>query len=135
MSSLLSSKREVDKLNDLLKQRENLVQDLQEELTMKDSLSVSELAGETRGGQELKTRSPDVEEKIYSSPKCGSTCSSPKPQQDNFGSPVLSRGGGSEESLSKIEAELEAELEKLELNINATSLEGRLSTLAEVSAH
>ncbi|CAA6662945.1 unnamed protein product [Spirodela intermedia] len=123
MSSFLSSSREVDKLNDLLKQRENLVQDLQEELVMKDSLSVSEIADETHKGQEHTNHSPDVEEKIYSSPKCGSTSSSPEPQQDNLGSPALSRGGESEESLSKIEAELEAELEKLELNINATSLE------------
>ncbi|CAA7399368.1 unnamed protein product [Spirodela intermedia] len=120
MSSFLSSSREVDKLNDLLKQRENLVQDLQEELVMKDSLSVSEIADETHKGQEHTNHSPDVEEKIYSSPKCGSTSSSPEPQQDNLGSPALSRGGESEESLSKIEAELEAELEKLELNINAT---------------
>lgn len=35
--------------------------------------------------------------------------------------------------MSKIEAELEAELEMLELNINASSLDRRLSNLVEVS--
>jgi predicted DNA-binding transcriptional regulator len=39
----------------------------------------------------------------------------------------------SPEPMSKIEAELEAELERLELNINASSLDRRLSGLVEVS--
>ena len=36
------------------------------------------------------------------------------------------------ESMSKIEAELEAELERLGLDMNASSLEGKLSELVEV---
>ena len=39
-------------MNDLLKQTENLVQDLQDELEMKDSLTVKELAIEDYGSQD-----------------------------------------------------------------------------------
>ncbi|KAJ3693717.1 hypothetical protein LUZ60_009197 [Juncus effusus] len=43
LSSILSNKKEFEKLNDKLKSSENLIQDLQEELEMKDSLTVKEL--------------------------------------------------------------------------------------------
>ncbi|CBI15120.3 unnamed protein product, partial [Vitis vinifera] len=44
--SQISNKREVDEMKELLQRTENLVQDLQEELEMKDSLTVKELANE-----------------------------------------------------------------------------------------
>lgn len=87
----------MEKLDKLLKHKENLVQDLQEELEMKDSLTVKELAVE------------DYE------------------SQDNSFDKMAE-----EESLSKIEAELEAELERLESNMNSTRFEAKLSNATEV---
>lgn len=97
ISSFLKNKREMEKLDKLLKHKENLVQDLQEELEMKDSLTVKELAVE------------DYE------------------SQDNSCDHMAE-----EESLSKIEAELEAELERLESNMNSTRFEAKLSNLTEL---
>lgn len=87
----------MEKLDKLLKHKENLVQDLQEELEMKDSLTVKELAVE------------DYE------------------SQDNSFDKMAE-----EESLSKIEKELEAELERLESNMNSTRFEAKLSNATEV---
>lgn len=97
ISSFLKNKREMEKLDKLLKHKENLVQDLQEELEMKDSLTVKELAVEDYESQ-------------------GNSC-------DKM---------AEEESLSKIEAELEAELERLESNMNSTRFEAKLSNATEV---
>ncbi|KDP31348.1 hypothetical protein JCGZ_11724 [Jatropha curcas] len=123
VSSLLASRREADKLRDLLKQSENLVQDLQEELEMKDSLTVKEIAEE-------KCESQDTCENLfhYRAP------SLLLPSMDDS-TKNLSCCGKAEESpedMSKIEAELEAELERLGLNMNTSSLERRLSDLVEV---
>ena len=49
ITSIMANKREIDKLRELLKQNENLVQDLQEELEMKDSMTVKELQNENYG--------------------------------------------------------------------------------------
>ncbi|XP_073048522.1 uncharacterized protein [Primulina eburnea] len=97
VSSFLENKREMEKLNKLLKHKENLVQDLQEELEMKDSMTVKELVVE------------DYE------------------SQDNSCDQMAE-----EESLSKIEAELEAELERLESNMNSTRFEVKLSNVTEL---
>ncbi|XP_072989095.1 uncharacterized protein [Typha latifolia] len=99
LSSVLSNKREVQKLSDMLKRTENLVQDLQEELDMKESLTVNEVIHEASRNAEGEQNQPQTTEG---------------------------------ESMSKIEAELQAELERLELNMNANSLEGRISALGEV---
>ena len=42
----------MEKLRELLKQNENLVQDLQEELDMKDSMTVKELHSDNYGSQD-----------------------------------------------------------------------------------
>ena len=47
ISSSLSNKKEFDTLKGTLKQMENLVQDLQDELEMKEGLTVKELPNET----------------------------------------------------------------------------------------
>ncbi|KAM7471464.1 hypothetical protein LguiA_009647 [Lonicera macranthoides] len=86
ISSFLASKPEVNKLNELLKQAANLVQDLQEELEMKDSLTVKELVLEDFETQDM--------------------------YNDSYN-------------------KLEAELERLELNTNSSSLERKLSDLFE----
>ncbi|XP_073299690.1 uncharacterized protein [Primulina huaijiensis] len=98
VSSFLENKREMEKLDKLLKHKENLVQDLQEELEMKDSLTVKELTVE------------DYE------------------SQDNSCDQMAE-----EESLSKIEAVLEAELERLESNMNSTRFKAKLSYVSVVS--
>lgn len=126
MSSIIANQKEVDKLKELLKQTENLVQDLHEELEMKDSLTVKELASENCESQgthndSLRDTAPTpfslehsvIDRRVFTkesySPKVGET----------------------PDSMSKIEAELEAELERLGLNMSASRLERRLPS-AEV---
>lgn len=128
VSSFAANKREVEKLNDLLEQTENLVQDLQDELEMKDALTVKELPIEDYESQDMCKRSDNKSEP-------NSFCS-----QQNWdgsmkccGKELLDEKAEEEsESVSKIEAELEAELERLELNMNSLSLEKRLSSLVEL---
>ncbi|GMI76783.1 hypothetical protein HRI_001347600 [Hibiscus trionum] len=126
--SYIGNKREIEKLRGFLKQTENLVQDLQEELEMKDSLTVKELVNENYESQEAYDNSfPDRETKL----------SSLEHNTDN-----LTRLNGEElyhqkveesaESMSKIEAELEAELEMLGLNMSVSNLERGLPDLVEM---
>lgn len=99
ISSSLSSKKDLDSLNGTLKRMENLVQDLQDELEMKEGLTVKELPNETSGEQDdgnIKAHTPDSV------------------------------------SMSKIEAELEAELARLELNITSNHLEEEPFDLSEI---
>ncbi|XP_027331526.1 uncharacterized protein LOC113846945 [Abrus precatorius] len=128
ITSILANKREMDKLRELLKQTKNLAQDLQEELEMKDSMTVKELHSENYGSQdtcdhsfcdrELNGFSP--EKHMDSSPMtdCKKSCDQ--------------KGEESSEPMSKIEAELEAELERLGLNMNESSPERPLSELVEL---
>ncbi|CAA0411210.1 hypothetical protein ISN44_As05g056330 [Arabidopsis suecica] len=88
MSSFMASQAEVSKVKQELKQTENLVHDLEDELEMKDTLIVKEI---------------DIEKAAESS-----------------------------ESISNIEAELEAELERLEINMNSSNIETRLSDIIEM---
>lgn len=122
----MANKREMDKLNKLLKQSTNLVQDLQDELEMKDSLTVKELAVEDFESRDLHNASYCDDDVHASSPemKLGNSLGDsteefyhPKPE---------------EESMSRIEAELEAELERLESSINSSRLERKISNMAEV---
>ena len=99
ISSSLSSKKDLDSLNGTLKRMENLVQDLQDELEMKEGLTVKELPNETSGELDdgnIKAHTPDSI------------------------------------SMSKIEAELEAELARLELNITSNHLEEEPFDLIEI---
>ncbi|KAK2991570.1 hypothetical protein RJ640_013830 [Escallonia rubra] len=124
LSSFLTNKRAVHKVNELLKQTKNLVQDLQEELEMKDSLTVKELAIEDHETQDKINGSYSVEaadaffvgqnsdETTYD---CGES-HHPKAEEEYF---------------TNIEAELEAELERLEVNMNSSSLDRKMSNLVE----
>ncbi|XP_041013275.1 uncharacterized protein LOC121256512 [Juglans microcarpa x Juglans regia] len=87
MSTILAHKREAEKLNDQLKQTKQLVQDLHEEIEMKDLLTIKVLGNR------------DLEKK----PDYGKT-------EDYV-------------AISKIEAELEADLERLQSNMKPSSLE------------
>ncbi|XP_021285617.1 uncharacterized protein LOC110417551 [Herrania umbratica] len=128
ISSYMGNRREVDKLRGLLKQTENLVQDLQEELEMKDSLTVKELANENYESRETydnsfhdrATNSCSLEQNIDNSTRYDG--------KELYYEKVKE----SSESISKIEAELEAELERLGLNMNVSNMERRLSDLVEL---
>ena len=125
----MTSKKEVDKLKELLKQNENLVQDLQEELELKDSLTVKELANENDESHDTSDNS------------ISKRASDGFPFQQNIDSVTRHDGGvsyflkvdESSESISNIEAELEVELERLGLNMNAPNLDRSLSDVIEVS--
>ncbi|KAL6847329.1 hypothetical protein ACP4OV_023182 [Aristida adscensionis] len=99
LSCSLLNKKELDTLNGTLKRMENLVQDLQDELEMKEGLTVKELPNETFGECEDGTSKADIVDS---------------------------------EPMSKIEAELEAELARLELNITSKHLVEETSELNEV---
>lgn len=120
ISSFLANKQEMEKLNKLLKQTENLVQDLHEELEMKDSLTVKELAIEDYKSQDVHkdSYSDDAGHALSLEQNCDEEYSNQKAE---------------DESLSKIEAELEAELERLESTMNSSRLEGKLSNRTKVS--
>lgn len=129
ISALLLKRKEVDELNKLLKQSEDLVQDLQEELEMNDSFSVKELAYGTYESQNLKHWNSKPEDSTVLAQNHNMTPHSASPdEQDHL---HLNKAGGNSESLRKIEAELEAELERLEQNINDCSLEQGMSHLGE----
>lgn len=132
LSSALSSKKEVEKLNDMLKHSNSLVQDLQEELEMNNSLVVKELVNEACVDEQHQNNVSDFVAQVYAPLKHDLNFSSPKQQENKSNSQNLSRSDGKKESLSIIEAELEAELERLEINMNALSLKGRISALAEL---
>ncbi|XP_052179587.1 uncharacterized protein LOC127792945 [Diospyros lotus] len=119
ISSLIANKREVDRLTHLLKQTENLVQDLQDELEMKDSLTVKELSSEHYEPHDTLNGSSSSEHNLAGSVKFDTKELLDQKAEDDS------------KSMSKIEAELEAELERLELTMKSSSLEGRLSNVVE----
>ncbi|XVF08928.1 hypothetical protein REPUB_Repub07fG0046900 [Reevesia pubescens] len=128
LSSYIGNRREVEKLRGLLKQTENLVQDLQEELEMKDSLTVKELANENYESRETyensfhdrATNSSSLEQNLDNSTRYDG--------KESYYEKVEE----SSESMRKIEAELEAELERLGLNMNVSNVERRLSDVVEL---
>ncbi|RDX97658.1 hypothetical protein CR513_19545, partial [Mucuna pruriens] len=128
ITSIVANKREMDKLRELLKKTENLVQDLQEELEMKDSMGVKELHNENYGSQGTCDHS-----------FCDKELNGFSPEKHTDNSPIIDckisydqKEEESSESMSKIEAELEAELERLGLNMNESSPERPLSELVEL---
>lgn len=122
----VANKRGVDNLNDLLNQTKNLVQDLHEELEMKDLYIVKEV-----GNEDFESRGTNEIPFLNHTPIASST----EPELDKSikydeKGPDYHKAEDSE-AISKIEAELEAELERLELNMKTSSLE-RISDYVEV---
>ncbi|CAK7323236.1 unnamed protein product [Dovyalis caffra] len=127
ISSLIANGREVDQLKEVLKQTENLVQDLQEELDMKDSLTVKELANENIESQDTCDNSFH-----YRALNPHLLMQNVNDSMNNIGIESYNENAEqSSESRSKIEAELEAELERLGLNMNPSAPQIRLSDLVE----
>lgn len=119
MANVVASESEVDNLNELLKRAENLVRDLQEDLDMKDMLTVMELAREDN--QLSRTNSP-----ASFMPKMVSSSSKAKPHESIEYDRQIATG-----QMTEIEAELEAELERLELNMKTSTLES-ISDFVEI---
>ncbi|KAJ8451485.1 hypothetical protein Cgig2_017876 [Carnegiea gigantea] len=116
--TVIANKLEVEKLKESLKQTENVAQDLHEEFEMKDSLTVKEL--------DNNDDSQDTHENW-----CGNKKLTMFPKQldtrplikcDDEESIIQKEA----ESMSKIEAELEEELERLEQSMKGPALKGRL---------
>ena len=127
ISSLMSYRQEVDKLSALLKQTEDLVQDLQEELDMKDSLTVKEIVVKGHELQETHEDTIDKDEEVVA------FSSEQKFGQLTEGQDEDCDERAQEDSMRKIEAELEAELATLELNMTSLTLDSQFSDLLEVS--
>ena len=127
MYNIIAQKLEIEKLKESLNQSENLVQDLQEELEMKDSLTVKELVIDDSSQDAHETSLIGKELNMFSSETDADLLM--RCANDESASPK------EVESMSKIEAELEAELERLELSMNGTTLHGKLSGAIEVSLH
>ncbi|KAG6687071.1 hypothetical protein I3843_11G052500 [Carya illinoinensis] len=127
LSSFKTNKREVDSLKEKLKQTQNFIQDLQDELDMKDSMIVKELANESYKSKDTCDNSCDRTLTV-ASPELSIDISTKYDGKKLYDQSVEE----SSEPMSKIEAELEAELERLELNMNASSLDRRFSDLVEL---
>lgn len=128
ISSLMANGREVNQLKEDLKHTQNLVQDLQEELEMKDSLTVKQLANENNESQDTCDNSFH-----YRASNPHLLIQNVNDSMNNIGAVSYNENTEqSPESMSKIEAELEAELERLGLNMNPSGPPRRLSELVEL---
>lgn len=122
LTATTSWKNEVDRLNMQLNQMQNLVQDLHEELDMKEMLMVKELDDESDPPPGEEDTPLSMEEPV----------SSPSKVNEFDGVKANdSRKAENLELLSRIEAELQAELEMLEQNIKTSELD-RISSVVEV---
>lgn len=110
LSATSSGKSEVDELNTQLKQMQSLVQDLHEELDMKETVVVKEMDDEEGDNAAVSIEEP---------------CSSPSLVK------ASDKKAANLELLSRIEAELQAELEMLEQNLNVSD-QDRISSFVEV---
>ncbi|KAG6745885.1 hypothetical protein POTOM_050395 [Populus tomentosa] len=128
ISSLMANGREVNQLKEDLEHTQNLVQDLQEELEMKDSLTVKQLANENNESQDTCDNSFH-----YRASNPHLLIQNVNDSMNNIGAVSYNENTEqSPESMSKIEAELEAELERLGLNMNPSGPPRRLSELVEL---
>lgn len=127
MATLVANKREVDNLNELLKQTENLVEDLHEELEMKDLLTVKDLTND--GFESMKTN----DRSFLSGTPTAVSLEQELNQTTKFNvKEPDDQTTENSELMSKIEEELEAELERLEQNMKASSSLERLSDFVGV---
>jgi hypothetical protein len=126
MFTTVANKREVDNLNGLLNQTRNLVQYLHEELEMKDLYIVKE-----EGDEDFESRGTNEFPFLNHTPIASST----EPELDKSAKYDQKERdyhkAEDSEAITKIEAELEAELERLELNMKTSSLE-KISDYVEV---
>ncbi|CAM8956061.1 unnamed protein product [Rhodiola kirilowii] len=124
LSTAVANKREVDKLSELLKQSKNLVQDLHEEIEMKDSMTVKELVIENACNQESDRTTDSLEDPTTRAENMVDSEKDFSKEDD--------RNAKQSEIMSQIEAELEAELERLELNMKGSSTLERIGDFVEL---
>ncbi|XP_074316446.1 uncharacterized protein LOC141652750 [Silene latifolia] len=112
LSTIIANKVELEKLKESLKQSEHLVEDLQDELEMKDSLTVKELVNDddSQDIHGILTGTEILDMNVLV-------------QFADEESVCLKK----DDSISNIEAELEAELERLELSMKGSTLPGELN--------
>ncbi|KAL9239456.1 hypothetical protein vseg_013776 [Gypsophila vaccaria] len=113
LSTIIANKGELEKLKVSLKQSEHLVEDLQEELEMKDSLTVKELVSNDYSQDINGTVSVNEMTDVFSD-----QADMNELRYADEESVRLKK----DESLSNIEAELEAELQRLELSMKGSTL-------------
>ncbi|CAI9096459.1 OLC1v1032615C1 [Oldenlandia corymbosa var. corymbosa] len=108
-----SSKREMQKMNEKLEEAMTLVQDLKEELDMNENFTVKELM--CNGSESPSSKTPSLFNQ-----KLSLSISQQEPQQVTSDSRKLADDEKSENALlmSRIEAELEAELERLQMSMD-----------------
>lgn len=117
MVSSISSKKELENLKGKLKQTDHLVQDLQEELEMRDSMTVKELTSENYESQDTTLPEHCIDYLVKFDDK----------------DPYKVDEDMSRDSMTRIEAELEAELEMLGLNMKISNTGKRLSNVEVIS--
>ncbi|RAL41138.1 hypothetical protein DM860_017687 [Cuscuta australis] len=127
-SSVLAHKKEIEKLNHILKQTNYLVQDLQDELEMKESLTVKELAPEDYESEYIRIDAYNNDRLRSLSPQQNSN----KTSSEYYAEECDYKHRYDEEPMSKIAAELEVELERLEQNMNSTPMAGRYTEPIEL---
>ncbi|KAL9249228.1 hypothetical protein AKJ16_DCAP05973 [Drosera capensis] len=133
LCTFMADKAEVENLKGLLKQSENLVEDLQEELEMKDSLTVKELVKD--GDSVRNANDSTVKDKnlMADTTECVLEDErATKHDRQEADAQEEAEASGNLGSITNIEAELEAELERLELNMKESSLQRRLSDIMEI---
>lgn len=110
MSNSGDNRKEVDNLHQLLQQTENLVHELHDELETKDQLTWKNIGSKANGDSSYIT--PNASSQTQESNKSAKFDSKELEDEKMKNS----------EAMSRIEAELEAELERLELNMKGSSL-------------
>ncbi|KAK9684491.1 hypothetical protein RND81_10G213700 [Saponaria officinalis] len=119
LSTIIANKAELEKLKESLKQSENLVEDLQDELEMKDSLTVKELVHDD-DSQDIHGISSVTEVFDVFSDQADVNVSIRNADEESVSLT-------NDHSITNIEAELEAELERLELTMKGSTRPGELN--------
>ncbi|XP_059317195.1 uncharacterized protein LOC132067839 [Lycium ferocissimum] len=112
VSAIIANRRETEKLNEKLEWTKNLVQELEEEITVKelsnDDYENPNSFSPSMSAVELLSTSSDIQ------------VNEPTRQTSENTDPVAAE---KHESMSEIEAELEAELERLEMSLKVSTFE------------
>lgn len=127
MSTIITNRSKVENMNALITETENLVQDLQEELEMNDLMNIKEIANEDLEGLGTKKH-----QSLSGTPYAPYTEQELHVHNKPVGEEPDDQKEEKSEAISKIEAELVAELERLELNMRKPSFE-TISDSKEVS--
>ncbi|XP_057872071.2 uncharacterized protein LOC131078405 isoform X2 [Cryptomeria japonica] len=128
MSTVMSSRREMERLTCLLRQREELVEDLEEELEMRGSWSVKDLTDDARIC--LETWRNPLGKKQGQSDASLDALSNEACEVDGRAS--VRDPDKKMENMTSVEAELEAELEKLEFNLHSSKHQRKFPGINEI---